>query len=56
MLKKYTVSQIKETGEYYCHLIGFDYIPVFGSIGSKKKAQAYCNMKNFKPFDKSLVK
>lgn len=31
---------------YYCHEKGYDYIPVFGSIGSKEKANKVCKMMN----------
>lgn len=33
----YTVSKEKG-GQWYCHQIGFPYVPVFGSFGDKKKA------------------
>lgn len=41
----YTVSKTKE-GAYYCHAEGYPYIPVFGSIGDKKKAQEVCRLMN----------
>ena len=31
---------------YYCHLRGFPYCPVFGSIGSYQKASAVCRTMN----------
>jgi hypothetical protein len=33
----YTVSKEKG-GQWYCHQVGFPYVPVFGSFGDKKKA------------------
>ena len=41
----YVISQNKQ-GFWYCHMQGYDYIPVFGSIGDKKKAQAVCDTYN----------
>ena len=38
---KYTVSKTNDSNGkevWYCHMVGYSYIPVFGSIGSKKKA------------------
>lgn len=32
----YTVSKEKG-GQWYCHQVGFPYVPVFGSFGDKKK-------------------
>ena len=31
---------------WYCHLDGFSYIPVFGSIGSKEKAKKIAKIMN----------
>lgn len=31
---------------WYCHKKGYDYIPVFGSIGTKKEAAAVCRTYN----------
>lgn len=45
-LKPYVISQDKESGAWYCHMRGYPYIPVFGSIGDKAKAQKVCNMMN----------
>lgn len=53
-MKKYIVEQVpskwlkgKVTEPvYYCHEKGFDYIPVFGSIGSKEKATDICKLMN----------
>ena len=45
----YTVSRgIDKHGKeyYYCHKRGFDYIPVFGSIGDKNKARDICKLMN----------
>lgn len=43
--KPYVISKHKE-GFWYCHQRGYAYIPVFGSIGDKVKAQKVCNMMN----------
>lgn len=52
---KYVISQDQKSGAWYCHMEGFPLIPVFGSIGDKAKAKAYCNMRNGKSFNKALV-
>ena len=47
--KKYVVSQTYDDEHkpvWYCHLDGFSYVPVFGSIGSRQKAQTVCRMMN----------
>lgn len=48
--KPYTISKgyDKTTHEefWYCHMVGFAYIPVMGSIGTKKHAKAFCDMYN----------
>lgn len=31
---------------WYCHKKGYDYIPVFGSIGTKKHAESVCRVYN----------
>lgn len=31
---------------WYCHRKGFPYCPVFGSIGTKKQAEAVCRTRN----------
>ena len=31
---------------YYCHMSGYSYVPVFGSIGDKRHAKKYCDMMN----------
>jgi hypothetical protein len=49
--KKYVVSKNtdKQGKEfYYCHLENYPYIPVFGSIGNKKKANDICKLMNGK--------
>lgn len=33
---------------YYCHKRGYPYIPVFGNIGDRKKAQEICKSMNGK--------
>lgn len=43
---KYVVSKGKDGDYYYCHMEGYAYIPVFGSIGDKKKASTVCRMMN----------
>lgn len=42
--KPYVVSQ--KEGIYYCHMRGYSNIPVFGSVGDKKKAQSICKIMN----------
>lgn len=37
MKLSYVVSKEKG-GQYYCHRVGFPYVPVFGSFGNKKHA------------------
>ena len=44
--KRYVVSQDKKSGAWYCHLQGYQYIPVFGSVGDKDKARKVCDMMN----------
>ena len=44
MKKPYVVSE--KNGAYYCHKRGFPYIPVFGSIGDKHKADKVCKIMN----------
>lgn len=47
MANEYVVSQDSKNKEvYYCHKRGFEYIPVFGSIGDKEKAKAICKLVN----------
>lgn len=43
---KYVVSEDKKSGAWYCHMEGYPYIPVFGSIGDKKKALAVMKERN----------
>lgn len=48
-MKQYIVSKtIDSDGKecWYCHLKGFPYVPVFGSIGDKVKANRVCKMMN----------
>lgn len=35
--RRYTVSQDKETGLWYAHRTGFDWIPVFGSFSNTRR-------------------
>ena len=52
--KYYVVEQVPanmRAGDYtgplwYCHMVGFPNIPVFGSIGTKKEAAIMCRHKN----------
>lgn len=44
--KPYVISKDEKSGCWYCHMRNYSYIPVFGSIGDKKKAQKVCNMYN----------
>jgi len=43
---EYVVSYDSKGQFYYCHMIGYPDIPVFGSIGDKRKAQKVCDMMN----------
>lgn len=45
MSKPYVISRTKE-GAWYCHMRGYAYIPVFGSIGDKEKARKICRIMN----------
>ena len=42
----YIVSQEPKSGAWYCHMRGYPHIPVFGSIGDKRKAKKVCNIYN----------
>lgn len=43
----YTVSKVSGTSDtWYCHHKDYPYIPVFESIGDKKKAQKVCRLYN----------
>ena len=45
MGKNYTISN--DHGDvWYAHMIGYDYIPVLGSFGTKWEAQQYARMYN----------
>lgn len=43
---KYIASNPEHEDLWYCHMKGYDYIPVFGSIGSRQKAAAVCRQRN----------
>ena len=43
-MKPYIISFDK--GVWYCHHRNYPYIPVFGSIGEKEKAQKVCDIYN----------
>ena len=48
-MNDYIVSKARDKNgkEFYlCHKRGFDYIPVFGSIGDKRKAKDICKLMN----------
>lgn len=46
-MNDYVVAQDKKQKDiYYCHKRGYDYIPVFGSIGDKEKAKDICKLMN----------
>lgn len=36
-MRHYTISQDK-SGAWYAHMVGFSWIPVFGSFGTKRNA------------------
>ena len=43
----YVVSELpKDKGVFYCHQRQFPNMPVFGSIGDKRKATQVCRMMN----------
>lgn len=42
--KPYMVSE--KDGFFYCHRRGYPNIPVFGSIGDRKKAESVCKIMN----------
>ena len=44
--KPYVVAQDTKSGAYYCHMRGYPNIPVFGSIGDKRKANRVCKEYN----------
>ena len=50
MIRQYVISKDydKVTHEefYYCHMTGYPYVSVFGSIGTKQHAKKYCDMMN----------
>lgn len=41
---KYTVSKDGKSGLWYAHMVGFAYVPVFGSFGNKAHALKYARM------------
>jgi hypothetical protein len=43
---KYISGAHSDEEIWYCHQRGYDYIPVFGSIGEKSKAVAVCKRMN----------
>ena len=47
---KYVISKgydkITHEEFWYCHLEGYGYVPVFGSIGTKSHAKKYAAMMN----------
>jgi hypothetical protein len=49
-MKMYTISkghdQISGKEYWYCHMKGYSYVPVFGSIGNKAHAKKYADMMN----------
>ena len=56
-MRKYIVSEVPTVGPYanrnsektyYCHMAGHPDIPVFGSIGDRKKAKKVCDMMNMR--------
>ena len=44
--KPYTIFQDHKTGAWYCARKEYPYIPVFGSVGDKAKAQKVCKERN----------
>ena len=42
----YVISYDAKGDFWYCHMRGYAYVPVFGSIGEKNKAQKVCDMMN----------
>lgn len=36
-MRKYTVSQDKESGQWYAHKAGFDWIPVLGTFSDTRR-------------------
>lgn len=43
---EYKVSQDKKSGLWYAHQVGYAYVPVFGSFGSKAHAMKYASLYN----------
>lgn len=47
---RYTVSKDQNSGLWYCHMIGYSYIPVAGSFSEKKSiAKEWAKMMNGLP-------
>ena len=46
MKKKAPYVVSKKDDFYYCHMRGYDYVPVFGSVGDRSKANKVCRMMN----------
>ena len=44
--KPYVISKDEKSGAWYCHMRGYSYIPVMGSIGTKATAQKMCHIMN----------
>lgn len=44
--KPYVISHDDKGDFWYCHKRGYAYVPVFGSIGDRYKAQKVCDMMN----------
>lgn len=45
--KPYVISECpKDPGVWYCHMAGYPYIPVAGSIGDKATAKRVCRERN----------
>ena len=46
--KSFVISRMQNAKGtfWYCHKRGYAYIPVFGSIGDKRKAQRVCDTMN----------
>lgn len=43
---RYTVSKDKKSGQWYAHMEGFAYVPVFGSFGTKAHALKVARLYN----------
>lgn len=56
MKRNYTVSKDQDSGLWYAHMIGFDYVPVFGSFGNKRHAEECAKMMDDLPHKVREVK